>query len=841
VAKDKDKDKAKKSGEKSLTAGIPEVSAILVEEGLPKRPGEQSVTAGIPEVSAILIDEGGRGTQPSPAPSAPPPLPKKRQATQMGVAPPANHPSEITAAPEGAFPPPQRRSSRPPPRPEKGSTLIGGSAPPPLEPIVPRRRTPAAGMPAANQTLIGGAAVVIQPPAPPAPIRVEEKRGSDPMVPPVIRIGGGAAAPPSSRSMGSLLCEILLRNGDVTQEAVDKAIAQQEERGGQIGRILVSLGACTEEAIARGLLEQLRVRKKTGYDTDISVAARENKDVAGLKVLTRPELTIAVLLVTDIIGLLFAALLASSVHWIRTYGELGQIDWSSWLVVGPAIALCLLTFLGLELYSPMAKSTPDEIRDVVFAASLVHLGASILSTLGDLPIVKWGVFVRGVWWIATLFTVPVLRSIVRNKFSMYAWWGIPVCVLGAAKTGRLIVRTLKAQPRSGLKPVMMLDDDPSKHGTLRASFSNEQMDVYSVNVGASAFMNESTRKALAEDIFGGGVAGEEEVPAPVSSDHIPITHVAEFLGPESQRKPKVQPRDASLWPRGKFAEVEGVPVIGDLTLAPVLAQRLKIPYAVVAMPGVDSQKLVQIVERIGGKFSHLLIIPDLFGFATMGVPAKSLGGILGVEVRQQLLLPGPRLAKRVMDVALTSIGAIFVLPFLLLIAALTKLDSRGSIFYTQKRLGRDGEHFKAYKFRTMHGDGEERLKAILDADPQLRAEYEIYHKLKKDPRVTRVGRILRKFSLDEFPQLLNVIKGDMSLVGPRPYIERELTEMGGQEKIILRAPPGMTGMWQVSDRNATSFLQRVQIDVYYVRNWSPWLDIHILAKTFGVVIKGSGV
>ncbi len=284
-----------------------------------------------------------------------------------------------------------------------------------------------------------------------------------------------------------------------------------------------------------------------------------------------------------------------------------------------------------------------------------------------------------------------------------------------------------------------------------------------------------------------------------------------------------------------------MPVVGDLALAPILATRLKIPYAVLAMPGVDGPKLVQIVERVGGRFSHLLVIPDLFGFATLGVPAKNLGGILGVEVRQQLLLPGPRLAKRVMDATLTSLGVLFVLPFLALIALLIKLDSQGPIFYSQNRLGKDGEFFKAYKFRTMHGDGESRLKAILDADPQLRAEYEIYHKLRKDPRVTRIGRVLRKFSLDEFPQLLNVIIGDMSLVGPRPYIEREVTEMGGQEKIILRAPPGMTGMWQVSDRNATSFAQRVQIDVYYVRNWSPWLDIHILAKTFGVVVKGSGV
>jgi exopolysaccharide biosynthesis polyprenyl glycosylphosphotransferase len=783
------------------------------------------------------------------------------------------------------------------------TTMIGaGKINPP--PIVPRRRTPHAGLPAAtaggsgpaNATLIGGIAAIgniaivpkvtpaagSPPPAPRLPpMSVSADGGAMPTdaeadaamaryaappvevmkAPPVVRIpqGGmlGSSAPAVSSRRGSLLCEVLLRNGAVTQENIDRAIAIQEERGGQIGRILVSLGACTEEAIARGLVEQLKVRKNTGYIADVSLAARENKDVAGLKVLTKPNLTVLTLLLTDIFSLFLAAFIATAVHWARTYSDLGTIDWTSWLVVGPSIGLCMLTFLGLELYSPMAKSTPDEIRDIVFSTSLVHLGASLLSTLGNLPIVKWGVFVRGVWWLATLFLVPVVRSIVRNKLCTQAWWGIPVCVLGAAKTGRLIVRTLKAQPRSGLKPVMLLDDDPAKHGTLRASFTNEVMDVYSVNVSAAHFMSESQRQALSDDIFG----PDGDLSAPISSDHIPLPPASwqskvditsastgsddnQFLGPESAKPRGTRApvtKDASQFPRGKFAEVEGVPVVGDLSLAPILAQRLKIPYAVLAMPGVDGPKLLQIVERVGGKFSHLLVIPDLFGFATLGVPAKNLGGILGVEVRQQLLLPGPRLAKRVMDATLTGMGVLFVLPFLALIALLIKLDSKGPIFYWQNRLGKDGEFFRAYKFRTMHGDGEARLKAILDGDPQLRAEYEIYHKLRKDPRVTRIGRVLRKFSLDEFPQLLNVIIGDMSLVGPRPYIERELTEMGGQEKIILRAPPGMTGMWQVSDRNSTSFAQRVQIDVYYVRNWSPWLDIHILAKTFGVVIKGSGV
>jgi exopolysaccharide biosynthesis polyprenyl glycosylphosphotransferase len=815
---------------------------------------------------------------------------KRLGQTAIGIAPPAT----------GSHSAPDEKKPAPSSAPMIGGAKVGNTTlvgtPPPLgmpgqpAPIVPRRRTPAAGIPAAAPAALspkitptsGTVTPRITPAAGtppvasvPAPV-VIEKEPSGPALPPVIRIpqGGilGSSAPMTVKHAGSLICEILMKNGAVTEEMVDKALALQEEHGGQIGRILVSLGACTEEAIARALIEQLKLRKDEGRLSDISAAAREQKDVVGLKVLTRPGRTVITLLLTDAFSLLLAALLATSVHWFRTYSELQTIDWTAWLVVGPSVALCLLTFLGLELYSPMAKSTPDEIRDITFAASLVHLGASLLSTLGDLPIVRWGVFVRGVWWAATLFLVPVIRSLVRNYFSVQPWWGIPVCVLGAAKTGRLVVRTLKAQPRSGLKPVMLLDDDISKHGTLRASFTNEVMDVYSVNVSAAQFLTDSQRAELANDIFGDDV---DRASQPISSDHIPIAPEAwqtkvdvaigerrvdsagskkteskrgegrksgDFWRPDSSRRSRPQiTKDASQFPRGKFAEVDGVPLVGDLSLAPVLAARLKIPYAVLAMPGVDSAKLLQIVERIGGKFTHLLIIPDLFGFATMGVPAKSLGGILGVEVRQQLLLPGPRLAKRIMDVALTCFGGIFVLPFLLLIALLIKVDSKGSVFYTQKRLGKDGSYFSAYKFRTMHGDGEARLKAILDADPALRAEYEIYHKLRRDPRVTRIGRLLRKFSLDEFPQLLNVIKGDMSLVGPRPYIERELTEMNGQEKIILRAPPGMTGIWQVSDRNATSFAQRVQIDVYYVRNWSPWLDIHILAKTFGVVVRGSGV
>jgi Undecaprenyl-phosphate galactose phosphotransferase WbaP len=194
-----------------------------------------------------------------------------------------------------------------------------------------------------------------------------------------------------------------------------------------------------------------------------------------------------------------------------------------------------------------------------------------------------------------------------------------------------------------------------------------------------------------------------------------------------------------------------------------------------------------------------------------------------------------------MDLVLTAIGGLFLLPIVLLLGLAIRLDSPGPALFFQNRLGKDGKPFRAAKFRTMHVDAEQRLEAVLKSDGALRAEYEQFHKLTNDPRVTRIGRVLRKYSLDELPQLLNVLRGEMSLVGPRPYLQREVPDMDQKEGIILRVLPGMTGMWQVSKRNSTTFAHRVKMDVYYVRNWSPWLDLYVLARTVGVVAGGTGV
>jgi lipopolysaccharide/colanic/teichoic acid biosynthesis glycosyltransferase len=606
-----------------------------------------------------------------------------------------------------------------------------------------------------------------------------------------------------------LLGQILLRQGALAPQLLRKALRIQEERGGQLGRILLAAGACTEETLAQALLEQLRHKTARGH-VSTSVAARNNPALAGLRVVASPVLTTCVLLLTDTAALLGAALAGHGVELARN-GTLSPVTLP---LLGLAVATSLAAFTVLGLYRAMAPSPPDELRNATAATTLA------LSCVGAVTLLHggrhaWSLPLCTVTWAAALLLVPLARALVRSQCARRSWWGHPVVVLGAGKTGRLVVRTLRANPRCGLKPVVLLDDDRTKQGTLRADVRDDAVELHSVNHGSAELATPSLRAmsaALLEDDERSSVRARPAATSP----------------------------KAVLRARGMFAEVEGIPVVGGLALAPVLAERLGVPYAIVAMPGLSSEKLAGLVERVGGFFSHLLVIPDLFGLASLGVPARDVDGILGLEVRQQLLLPGPRLAKRIMDVALTLVGGALILPLLLLLGAVIRLDSRGPVLYAQDRLGRDGRRFRALKFRTMHGDGEARLRAVLEADPGLRAEYEEFHKLSDDPRVTRVGRVLRKYSLDELPQLWNVLTGDMSLVGPRPYLEREIPHMDRREAIILRALPGMTGLWQVGDRNATRFEARVATDVQYVRNWSPWLDAWVLARTLGVVVRGTG-
>jgi Undecaprenyl-phosphate galactose phosphotransferase WbaP len=284
----------------------------------------------------------------------------------------------------------------------------------------------------------------------------------------------------------------------------------------------------------------------------------------------------------------------------------------------------------------------------------------------------------------------------------------------------------------------------------------------------------------------------------------------------------------------------GVPIVGPLSSAPRLAHKHDIHYAIVAMPGMHREQLLTVLERYGRTFPHLLMIPDLFGVASLWVSSKDLGGILGLEIRQQLLLPGPRLIKACLDIGLTLLLGLVLLPIILTIAVLVRLDSPGPVFYGQPRLGQNSVPFVAWKFRSMVPNADRVLERYLEAHPALRSQWEQDHKLRYDPRITRVGHFLRRTSLDELPQLWNVLRGDMSLVGPRPIVQEEVVRYADKYNLYTKVLPGMTGLWQVSGRNNVSYEERVNLDAYYVRNWSVWLDIYILLRTVWVVVIGDG-
>ncbi len=240
------------------------------------------------------------------------------------------------------------------------------------------------------------------------------------------------------------------------------------------------------------------------------------------------------------------------------------------------------------------------------------------------------------------------------------------------------------------------------------------------------------------------------------------------------------------------------------------------------------------VEILINAFNHTLNpqeleVVEFFGF-------KSL------KLKYNLLIPQNASLKRTLDLIVTIPLMILLLPLLIFIGILIKLTSEGPIIYTQERLGRGGKTIKILKFRTMYKNSDEILKKLIQQNPALKEEYEKYRKIIsiEDPRVTPIGRILRKTSFDELPQLFNILKGEMSLVGPRPYLPEEYIVIEDVKDIILSVKPGLTGLWQVSGRNTLTFEERVMLDLYYVKNWNIFLDIAIFIKTALEIFRGAG-
>ncbi|MBT8764375.1 undecaprenyl-phosphate galactose phosphotransferase WbaP [Desulfohalobiaceae bacterium Ax17] len=286
--------------------------------------------------------------------------------------------------------------------------------------------------------------------------------------------------------------------------------------------------------------------------------------------------------------------------------------------------------------------------------------------------------------------------------------------------------------------------------------------------------------------------------------------------------------------------IHGIKVVGGLEEAVKLAQKTKNLIAIMAMPGVGRKKLQMILEKYAQGFRRIVLVPDLFGVSTLWVSVLDLGGILGLDLRQNLLDPKRRRLKRCVDLAIVISSGVLVLPLMLFIGLAIKLDSKGPVFYRHKRIGLGGREIYIWKFRTMFQNADELLKEYLRKRPDLQREWEMYQKLTNDPRVTKIGRFLRRTSLDELPQLWNVLKGELSLVGPRPIIRDEIKKYKEAFELYKKVRPGVTGLWQISGRNETSYDERVNLDVYYIRNWSIWFDIYILVRTPIEVLRCRG-
>jgi Undecaprenyl-phosphate galactose phosphotransferase WbaP len=265
-----------------------------------------------------------------------------------------------------------------------------------------------------------------------------------------------------------------------------------------------------------------------------------------------------------------------------------------------------------------------------------------------------------------------------------------------------------------------------------------------------------------------------------------------------------------------------------------------IDHAIVALPASQSEKLQETLRYEMNGFKHLLVVPDLKSVSSLWAEPRDLGGILALHVQQTLRHPLSKAVKRFIDVAATSTACLVLLPLFVVLCVASRLSSPGPIFFGHQRIGRNNSSFKAWKFRSMYQNGDEILKRRLAESPEAQREWEQTRKLKRDPRVTPVGRFIRKTSLDELPQLWNVLVGDMSLVGPRPIVTDEIRRYGADYQAYAAVRPGITGLWQISGRNNTSYEERVQFDEYYVRNWSVILDLYIILRTFKTVLASEG-
>lgn len=464
---------------------------------------------------------------------------------------------------------------------------------------------------------------------------------------------------------------------------------------------------------------------------------------------------ISLLFIMDAITILFVLesaifLRKNILPYFTQFPEFPSIDFTFFWWIFP---VWLLFFAYEGLYTKRF-SFWDEVKAIwkaIFFSTVAVFSILYLGKIGE----KVSRTVLVVMGLISLPLMPVVRTSAKKLLIRLGLLKSKVLILGAGKTGELMLNALRRDTNLGYDVVGFLDDDPGKTGK----------------------------------------------------------------------------------------RIGGIKVHRGVDRAHRYISRCGIDDIIIAMPGCRREKLLSIINKLQHEVQNILLIPDLFGVAILGTTLQHFfqEQAIGLEVKNNLARPANLFIKRIFDLTFSFILLIILLIPMLVIAILITIDSRGSAFYSHERVGRNNRTFRCYKFRTMYKDAHERFSLLLNDNPGVIHEWQRYYKLKNDPRITRVGKFLRKTSLDELPQLFNVLRGEMSLVGPRPVTRQEIDEYYKENaKLCFSVPPGITGLWQVGGRSNTDYNYRIALDSWYVRNWNLWLDIVILFKTVRVVLRREG-
>lgn len=261
----------------------------------------------------------------------------------------------------------------------------------------------------------------------------------------------------------------------------------------------------------------------------------------------------------------------------------------------------------------------------------------------------------------------------------------------------------------------------------------------------------------------------------------------------------------------------------------------------IAIPELKQKNLNSLFELFKNKVNVIKYLPQVNGLVTFDTKVEDFDGILMISNSRGVNQVGSYVLKRLMDICAGLCGVLLLIPLTVFVFVKNRKEGdKGPIFFTQNRIGKNGKEFKMYKYRTMVLGADKILEELMEKDPAIREEYTVNKKLANDPRITSAGKFLREKSLDEFPQFINVLLGQMSLIGPRPYLPREKEDMGQYYDDVVACKPGITGMWQSHGRSDVDFDHRLVLDEYYYRNWSFWLDVTLLFKTVKQVLYGRG-